>query len=71
MIGFNDSVAKVRKMFTTLLDTPSGLKSEIIDQNSLGVILSWNKIRANPYSYVVNLGPEVKSCGRFHNEPVR
>ena len=74
-INFENYIIKndtqVRKIFTTLLDTPSGLNSQVIDQNSLGVILSWNKIKARPFSYIVNLGPEVKSCGRFHNEPVR
>ena len=35
----------VRRIFTTRLDTPSGLTSQVIGDNSLGVILSWNKIQ--------------------------
>ena len=42
----NGYALPVRRIFTTRLDTPSGLTSQVIDDNSLGVILSWNKIQA-------------------------
>ena len=58
-------------MFATKIETPTGLKSEVIDPNSGGIVLSWTPIKSRVLNYVVSIAPTAKFCGRFHNEEIR